>query len=944
MKCEDFELKILEYIDGDLSGDESEKMLEHVSQCRKCAALLVEYKDQDELLKKYYEVSSQPLHSVEKPELGTNKRIKVSNRKITSFYAIAASFALIMVISFSLIIFNSNVINEQGKLIGVADNVMGKVHYFDGNKLEPLREGMKIHSGEKLKTTKNSYLSVKLDTAKEKENFIEFRDNTVGEFVAYNNQTVFSLERGEVWVHLNKENKIPFAVKTHQLLINDIGTVFNVAQGLSGASVGVATGTVEFDYMGAEKKMGAGEYFATITGNKSNTLKEHTTWSHERENLLAMLPPDEEEIIQVSKQLHVPVASNSAVYTATETENQSTLDPVQFLPVDTRFFLIMENPEGIISDWLSSDYGQLFSDPAIKNWWESDEIQEIRDKCTFEFGFEDWVDLVKAIKGSITMGINSNEIPVFIADCRDCEPEVNDIFHNRIEPLIKRWKTKTIGGVFPHISLKRGYLVLTLDSKIMDEILLSIEDNQPSGFTSTEIYQEYRDNVPTNRMGFAYDFASTIDEIKTNGNAELNSFLDHTGFGGLDYIVGSPDFSGRGINHAVRVAFNGPRTGMMRWIDEPLPMGSLRYFAPDVHILAAARIKRPEEMFADLMKWVWSDQSRIPSEQELEEMDTFKEFASCFGNEVAVGLQNPVLPIPNVQVAIEIIDVERFDKFVWSLVEEANNNPNTPIIIEVNDYRNFPIVTISSKGLKFDLSYVILEDFLVTGPGEAFLRHAIDVFEEKNSIVDQYSFKSLLPDTNQMNFSMIVYQDLSRCLSQVGNTFYALNFSEEEKELLPDFSSIEKYSAPGIGYMISNDQYVDFYINGSMGVDFNMGGAMPFVANLIMPKVFDQSLESKIKAANNRLDMTVAALKAYRNDNMKYPPYLDALVSPVSYLGVVPVDPLSENGTDSLKYIPINNQDGYMIYSVGPDGVDDKGLVNYYENNGLRSTGDIVRR
>ena len=946
MNCENFELKILEYIEGELPENEAAQVLEHASICKDCAKLLVEYKDQENLLKRYYKAAAEPAILPEKPDLDKLYQTKAPNRKLSYFYAVAASFTVIMLISFSIMIYDKVTPKSKGELIGTAISVMGSVQYINGNTLYPMEEGMEVRSGVRLKTTKDSYLAVKLEnpTDEKKNNFIEFKDNTVGSFLAYNNQTVFSLERGEIWVHLNRKEEKPFAVKTSQFLINDIGTIFNVAQGLSAVSVGVVTGAVEFEYSGNDKRIDSGNIFTTIGGENDETLRQHAEWSHYREDLLAMLPEEKKEVVRTPRQLQVPQSSQTPVAMVHYGERLSTLEAVEFLPVDTRFFLRMENPEEIISDWLSSDYGQLFKDPAITQWWESDKTKEFRDKFITEFGANEWLELAKAIDGPITLGVSSKYKPIFIADCRNSQPEVKNIVEKYIQPIIRNWQAQSHGKdvPLPSISQKRGYLVLTFERSLMQEIVSAIENDRPTGFTSTSIYQNFRDNVPKNRIAFAYDFASNTEHIKAKGNQKLNRFLEQTGFDGLDYIVGSPDFSGRGINHAIRVAFKGPRRGIMKWIDEPQSMGSLRFFAPDVHILAAARIKRPQEMFADLLKWTWEAESREPSAEEKEEMDMLMNMASCFGNEVAIGLQNPVLPIPNIQAAIEIIDIAKFDQIIWSIVEEANKHMKNQIIIEVKEYRDYPIVTLTGQGWKSDFSYVVLEDFLIIGPGEPFLRHTIDIFEEKHSLNNEYAFQSFLPDTNQMNYSLIFYQDLSRSLSQIGSKFFSAKLSEREKAFLPNFDSLKKYSAPGIGYLISNDQYMDFYINGSQGVDFNMGGAMPFVASLLMPKLFNQNLESKMEIANDRLKTTATVLEAYKLEYTQYPGELKLLLEPLNYLSEIPTDPFSENGSEPLWYVPTDSRDSYMIYSVGPDGVDDMGSVVYDPTNGLRSNGDIV--
>ena len=75
-----------------------------------------------------------------------------------------------------------------------------------------------------------------------------------------------------------------------------------------------------------------------------------------------------------------------------------------------------------------------------------------------------------------------------------------------------------------------------------------------------------------------------------------------------------------------------------------------------------------------------------------------------------------------------------------------------------------------------------------------------------------------------------------------------------------------------------------------------------------------------IAQAGNQLLLTALALRAYRLEHGKYPSTLSTLVP--GYLKVAPHDPLTVDAI--LKYRPTRN--GYLLYSVGPDGKDDGGV------------------
>jgi hypothetical protein len=74
----------------------------------------------------------------------------------------------------------------------------------------------------------------------------------------------------------------------------------------------------------------------------------------------------------------------------------------------------------------------------------------------------------------------------------------------------------------------------------------------------------------------------------------------------------------------------------------------------------------------------------------------------------------------------------------------------------------------------------------------------------------------------------------------------------------------------------------------------------------------------KRSVARLRLLFTDLALRAFRQENSTGPEILSDLVP--RYLAAVPLDPF---GTGPLVYRPA--PDGGLLYSIGPDGLDDGG-------------------
>ena len=76
--------------------------------------------------------------------------------------------------------------------------------------------------------------------------------------------------------------------------------------------------------------------------------------------------------------------------------------------------------------------------------------------------------------------------------------------------------------------------------------------------------------------------------------------------------------------------------------------------------------------------------------------------------------------------------------------------------------------------------------------------------------------------------------------------------------------------------------------------------------------------------ARRRATDVAAALGAFRHERGAYPSALDELVG--DYLDAVPLDPIDER---PIRYRPLPDEDDYLLYCVGRDGVDDGGVSTY---------------
>ncbi len=121
----------------------------------------------------------------------------------------------------------------------------------------------------------------------------------------------------------------------------------------------------------------------------------------------------------------------------------------------------------------------------------------------------------------------------------------------------------------------------------------------------------------------------------------------------------------------------------------------------------------------------------------------------------------------------------------------------------------------------------------------------------------------------------------------------------------------------------------------------------------------EEEIRKRVSRTQVNLRSFHTAFEAYRVDNNAYPTHLAGLTTPIAYLpGLLPdefpskelpedSEPVGPNiwfgSPDVLKMNISPEERVLVIYSVGPDEVDDGGLLTYDPTNGVLSTGDIRR-
>jgi hypothetical protein len=326
--------------------------------------------------------------------------------------------------------------------------------------------------------------------------------------------------------------------------------------------------------------------------------------------------------------------------------------------------------------------------------------------------------------------------------------------------------------------------------------------------------------------------------------------------------------------------------------------------------------------------------------------DRHQALFDSFGHEVAFGVDSPILPIPNLELVIEVNDpaacAAQLDQIIETLMAELSAGGRNCRLKET-EHKGLKLESLEVDGMLMVPTWSFVDDFLVVGPGPVFVSNTIDVYQSKLSVAHEPRLLSLLPEQAQTNFSLLVYQDLARSIPELLKTKLLPSLGGEAAGLIPNLDFLESFRAPGIAYAYAQPSYVDFYFSAPAGVDLNVGMAVPLVANWVAPRTAIGQTVDKYAQAEVALQDLAAAAEKFQRQNGRLPDSLAELADP-KYIDKIPADPFAATPGATLLLIKGPQPGQITLYSVGPDGKDDQAQSEVNPDKDVSGPGDIVLR
>lgn len=873
MNRKTFETYLADYLEGELGERETEELMAYLERDEAARAEFQAYQEQEALLGQYYrgrlERALNAPNPIEEDGVVQVRGRGFEQRRRWPLYAAAA--ALLAVGLAGLWAYRLNAPLGNAVLAEIKE-AHGRIAIRDGGKFAAAQEGDVLRQARRVKVAGGGYLAVDLGEG----NVLEARSGTQFEIQDFPNRTEVVMNRGQIWVHLTTPPAKRFVVRTEHLTATAIGTVFGVEEGLDRSIVRVAEGKVEVERKRKRRRLrvARGESYSTREDAPLTPLFDAIGWSRYPERLVALAATaeagDGAEFSPLVVESGAIVSPTLTIPTTAE-EPTPIADLTDLLPEDTRYMLDMRDWPGLLDEFRSSDYKEFFDQPEVREWWESIRGREMVDGFLREFHLLEILDIARLVDGQLVMGVTPDHQFLFVADCLGHEDEVRELIEkilggsgaeapsevdedflatgarrDLIQDLLREQALEIDGwedSLRGHVRIERGRLIVSSSPSLVDETAARVRSGEPTGFGETDFRKRVSEGANDARFLIAADLAGLIEEMTSEADSHEANWLNFLGVPGLETLILSPRFESRGMAQSARLSFKEERYGAMDWLAEPAPMRGLDFFSPDVHFFASAIVRSPREMFFDYLFLLKAEGEEASYDEALAFFDEHEVFFDALGGEVTIGLENPILPIANVKIALEVADPSGFEehltKVLDDLLEQLESEQDVAANIEESEYKGYRIrsIVVDGQPFGFEPTYAFVDDYLVLGPGAQFVRDSIDVYDSGNSIAHSSRLLDLLPASNQLDYSLLVYQDIARSIPKFLESGPMKALGDGALDFLPDVGFLEDYRAPGVAYAFAHRSHVDLYLNATGGIDFNIGMAAPMVARWLTPRL-----------------------------------------------------------------------------------------------------------
>jgi hypothetical protein len=751
--CDDFQAEIPAFVAGTLPEGRALLVGDHTRECVPCRRVLMEAR------------------GVTTP-VSPQRSVRTAPRWLGPALRIAAAIVLLFggVVTVRTI---GNVMIDRN-LHASVETIDGSLQLVEDNASHELAAEAGIRSREVLRTARNSGATLRLTDG----SLIEMDERSELQLRASRRGTTVDLARGNIIVHAADQGSGRLFVATDDCEVAVKGTIFAVNHGLKGSRVSVIEGEVEVSEGAASALLHPGDQITTGNRLRRVPLEEEISWSRDAAKHKALL----RELTDLRRVL------SDAVDNAPPRTSTFLLD---LAPGDTLVYAAMPNISEDLDEARAAFYERLTSSEVLAEWWQEivvahgadEEIDLLLDRLQ-PIGEAIGAEAIVAIPVS---AIREQGMPLFMAELDDPEGFMDQLTtvieeanaeagEGIVARLVDDPLTATSGSAEVFMWVEGNLFAASGNLEALQDLAQRISDPGARTFMGSQLHAQltetYADGVS---WLFAADLAAAIAEGTIGISEDEAAAMDGLGLLDATTMVIERHRDGEWYATNAEVRFSEQRRGIMAWLAEPAPMGSLEFVSPDAYVAASAVSKDGVEMFDDLLEFVTAQDVLALEQLRLFEgvigIDLREDFAATIGGEATFALDGPMLPVPSWKLIVEVYDSGTLIHTLGRAVDLVNvqlAGAGEPLLVlEASEVSGRTYHTLSREGIDGQAVFTTVDGYLVAAPSQALIDQSIRYRTNGVTLTSSSTFQALLPDNGYTVCSALVYRDLGSLLDAI---------------------------------------------------------------------------------------------------------------------------------------------------------------------------------
>lgn len=750
--CEDFQAEIPAYLEGTLPEARALLVGDHTRGCVPCRRVLMAARS-----------GVQP--EIQRRRTGPSSATRILLRVAAAFLLIAGGF-----VGFRSV----GDFTADRRLRASVQAVNGSLQLVDGESSTAVESGRAFGSRQVLRTAKGSSAFLELADG----SLIEMDERSQLALRASRRGTTIDLARGNIIVHAADQHDGRLYVDTNDCQVAVKGTIFAVNHGIKGSRVSVIEGEVEVREGSAKATLRPGDQLSTSSRLRTVPVEEEIGWSRDAERHKALL----RELTGL-RRVVADAVDHAPPRTSTEL--------LEIVPGDTMIYIAMPNITEDLDEARAAFDQRLASSEVLGQWWQEQvvatgadqQIEEILDRLE-PIGEAIGAEAVVAVPSSV---VRQQGSPLFMAALDDpatfralLEEVVADANSETTDHtaaiLVDDPRTASPGDAEILLWVEGNLFAAAGDIDSLARLAHRIDDPTARDFGGTPLHTRLADRYATGVSWLlGVDVAGAITEATAEMPAEEAAVMQSLGLLDATTLVVERHRDGEWYATDAEVQFSSPRRGVMAWLAEPAPMGSLEFVSPDAYIAAAAVSMDAADMFDELLAVVSEqDQNAFDHLRIFEEqygIDLREDLAATLGGEATFAVDGPMLPIPSWKLILEVYEPEILVNTLRQAIAEINielaARGEALAVLETSESGGRTYYSLSRAGLDGKVVLTVVDGYLVIAPSRALIDQAIDYRAAGVTLPNSAAFRALLPDNGYTDCSALVYRDLDSLIDAI---------------------------------------------------------------------------------------------------------------------------------------------------------------------------------